>query len=206
MKKSKKATSIIEAIIILLVITSWVTWMYVIFSKSTQLATSTHNKIYWIQIAKQWIEAFTNIRNTNWLQFSSDYPNCWNTYNYDSDCIWDNTTDYDIQSWSYTIYRWSSDLWYLSGATSWTFWTWTYNDDYKIWLRNWIYSQSWSTDSLLPLFTRELQISYLEDDWITPWDSNNHKIKILSIVQWWDSTSTKPHKIILKQVLNNWKQ
>jgi len=206
MKKSKKATSIVEAMIILLIISSWVTWMYLIFSKSNQLSGSIKNKIYWIQIAKQWIEAFTNIRNTNWLQFPSDYKNCWNTLNYNINCIWDNTTNYDIQSWSYIIYKWNNDLWYLSGATSWTFWNWTYINDYKIWLKNWIYSQSGSTEELLPIFTRELRISYLDEDWTLWTDSNSVKIKVISLVQWVDSSSQNPHKVELEQILSNWKQ
>jgi hypothetical protein len=61
--------------------------MYQIFTNSSHLSNSTTNKIQAIQIAKQGIEAVTNIRDTNWLRFSSDYPNCWNAYNYNNNCI-----------------------------------------------------------------------------------------------------------------------
>ncbi len=207
MKKSQKATSIIEAIVILLIITSWVTWMYTIFYKSTQLSVSTKNKIYWIQIAKQWIEAFTNIRDTNWLQFSSDYSNCWNTLNYNSNCIWEDSDFYDIKEWSYIIYRSSNNLWYLSWTTvTGNFGSWTYNNAFKIWLKNWVYSQSWSTEVLKPFFTRELKVSYLKDDWIADWDSNDSKLKLTSLVQWMDSSSTKPHKVEFEQILSNWQK
>ncbi len=206
MKKSQKATSIIEAIVVLLVITTWVTWMYTIFNKSTQLSNSTNNKIQAIQIAKQWIEAFTNIRDTNWLRFSSDYDNCWNTLNYDSNCLWNNTSG-DIQSWSYIIYRDINNSWLLGTKTSGTYWNWTYINDYRVWINNWIYTQTWTTDNLFPVFTREIKISYLQEDWITAWiNSNEPKIKLTSLVQWADSSSTQAHKVELEQILSNWQK
>jgi len=206
MKKSKKATSIIEAIIVLLIITTWVTWMYTLFNKSTALTTSTSNKIQAIQIAKQWIEAMTNIRDTNWIRFSSDYENCWNTLNYNSNCLWQNNTTYDITAWSYIIYR-LNNSWYLSWTTSWTFWVWTYINDFRVWIDNWIYTQTWTTNNLLPVFTREIIISYLQADWVTDWaDSDEPKMKITSFVQWIDSSSNTTHKVKLEQILSNWKQ
>jgi len=206
MKKSKKATSIAEAIVILLIITSWVTWMYRIFYKSTQISVSTQNKITAIEIAKQWIEWFTNIRNTNWLQFPSDYKNCWNVLNYDTNCIWKADGTYDIDEWSYIIYRWNNNLWYLENKNTWTFWNWTYINDYAVSLKNWVYSQSWATENLTPVFTREIQISYLKDDWVTDWNSDDNKVKVISLVQWKDNASTSPHKVKLEQILSNWKK
>ncbi len=207
MKKSIKATSIIEAIVVLLIIVTWVTWMYTIFSKSTKLSNSTANKIQAIQIAKQWIEAFTNIRDTNWIRFSSDSTNCWNTLNYNSNCIWDITTTYDIQSWSYIIYRNSNNAWVLDSKTTNTFWNWNYNTDFIVWIDDkWIYTQSWAVNDTSPKFTRELKISYLDEDWITSPDTNSPKIKIISLVQWIDSSSNQPHKVELEQILSNWKK
>jgi len=210
MKKSKKATSIIEAIIVLLIITTWVTWMYTLFNKSRALTTSTSNKIQAIQIAKQWIEAMTNIRDTNWLRFSSDYINCWNTdvtkFSWTNTCLWENNTTYDITEWSYIIYR-VNNSWQVTSKSTWTFWSWTYISDYRVWVNNDIYTQTWTTDNLFPIFTREIIISYLDADWITEWtDSDEPKMKVISLVQWLDNSSSTPHKVQLEQILSNRKK
>jgi len=212
MKKSKKATSIIEAMIVLLIITTWVVWMYNIFSKSNNLSNSTENKIYAIQIAKQWIEWFTNIRNSNWIRFSSDYKNCWNTditIPNPGDCLWDKTTDYDINLTNsnkrFIIDRDSNNSWFLTEKDSWTYWLWSYNTDFRIKIdSNWIYTHSW-TINFLPVFTREINIKYLKDDW-SEWDSNNPKMLVTSLVQWLDSSSNTPHKVELEETLTNRKK
>jgi len=209
MNKSKKATSIIEAIIVLLIVVTWVTWMYKIFIESTKLSDSTVNKIQAIQIAKQWIEWITNIRDTNWIRYSWDINNCWNTdinRHWANTCVWENTTAYDIRPWSYTVFMENDYSWNIEYKTIWSFWLWTYINDYKVWLNNWIYNQWTITEDLDIVFTREIIISYLEIDWITPWDSNDPKMKITSLVQWYDNTSTQAHKIELEQILTNWKQ
>ena len=211
MKKSKKATSIIEAMIVLLIITTWVVWMYKIFNKSSKLSNATENKIYAIQIAKQWIEWFTNIRNSNWIRFSSDYKNCWNT-NINIwtawDCLWNTTNTYDIKLANgkrFIIDRDNNNSWFLKEKSSWTYWIWTYNTDYRIKLDSkWIYTHSW-TVNLLPVFTREINVEYLKADW-TSWDSNNPKMLVTSLVQWIDSSSSTPHKVELQETLTNWKE
>lgn len=209
MKKSKKATSVIEAIVVLLIIVTWVTWTYKIFNSSTHLSNSTKNKIQAIQIAKQGIEAFTNIRDTNWIRFSSDYKNCWNTdvtKLWTNTCIWENNQTYDITSGSYIIYR-NNNSWELKTKPINTYWVWNYNTDYRVWLNNWIYTQTWTLDNLLPVFTREIKVSYLKADWVTAWtNSDEPKMKVISLVQWVDSSSSTPHKVELEQILSNRKK
>lgn len=56
-------------------------------TSSNKLADSTGKRIEAIQIARDGLEAFTNIRDTNWIKFAADYENCWNTLNYDSNCV-----------------------------------------------------------------------------------------------------------------------
>ncbi len=207
MKLNKKATSIVESMIVMLIIVTWVIWMYNIYIKSTQLTQSVESKIKAIHIATQWIEAFTNIRDTNWLRFSSDYANCWNTLNYNSACIWASDNLHMIGSWSYKIYSTNNNKWYLSELSSNTFWSGTYISDFQVWLNSkWIYNQTWSLNNLKPIYTRELKISYLQADWTNIWTSSDPKIKIISIVQWVDRISTKPHKIEIEQILSNWKK
>jgi len=79
---TKKATSIVEVMVIMLILVTWIVWMYKVYSESENLSTSTKNKITAIQIAREWIEAMKNIRDTNWILFSTNTENCWNTLNY----------------------------------------------------------------------------------------------------------------------------
>ena len=167
MKLNKKATSIVEAMVVMMIIVSWVTWMYSIYGESTHLSNSTTNKIQAIQIAKQWIEAFTNIRDTNWLLFSTDYTNCWNTLNYSPLCIWNNTfANKIVNGWRYTIYKDTDERWIMDEKDTviapFDLTNTNYAQNFKVWLKNWIYSQDlvWITEEIRPLFSRELQISY----------------------------------------------
>ncbi len=187
-----------------MVITISIIWTFQIFSVSRKLSITTKNRIEAIQIAREWIEAFTNIRDTNWILFSADYKNCWNTLNYDKSCVAASApaTSTDIASWSYIIYKGTNNRWYLEQKTTWIFSDSTYRDNFIVKIdENTLYTQSWWTD-LLPLYTRELQVSYKNTTWPTP-DSNDDKINIKSIVQWADSSSNKPHKIELETLISN---
>ena len=202
-KNKFNASSIVEAMVIMLIIVSWVTWMYNIYSESIHLSVWITNKIQAIQIAKQGIEWITNIRDTNWILFSSDYTNCWNVLNYNTSCIWDTTTNNDIENNSqYIIYNDTDNRWVLDKKTTNLFWSWSYITDFKVWLKDWIYTQSWITDDLKVKFTRELDISYT---WAFS-NSNDPKMQIKSIVQWVDNTSTRVRKVEMTQLLTNWKK
>lgn len=204
-----KATSIVEAMVVMLIIVTWVTGMYKLLNESNKLTVSVKNKIQAVQIARQWIEWFTNIRDTNWLLFSSDYINCWNVLNYESNCVSDNTNTNDIKSSNkYIIYLSSENRWELKTPTpaiNTSYEDSTYRNFFKVWLKNWIYSQSWATVDTKPLYTREINVSYLKEDWTTVWDESDQKMKIKSIVQWSDSSSSVAHKIEIEQILSNWK-
>ena len=205
----KKATSVIEAIVVLFIVVSWVVWMYQVFWSSQKLSNSTANKIQAIQIAREWIEAMKNIRDTNWILYSSDTVNCWNVDNYENNCVWDSNTTYDIKNItgkSYIIYQKSDNRWYLESKTA-------HVDNYKdSWYRtnfevftdsNWFFTQTWILNStkfkIKPLFTREIKISYTNN-------SNDPKMEVISLVKWVDLSSNKPHKVRFKSILTNWKK
>lgn len=209
MKKTKKATSIVEAMVILLILLVWIIWMYTIYDRSKRLSDSTKYRIEAIEIAREWLEAIKNIRDTNYILFWADTENCWNVLNYNISCIWSNDTTNDIQNdTSYIIYQDSDNRWKLN-SPSWVT-TYEYNDtnyrnNFQVYKDiNWFYTQSWGTN-FNPIFTREIKISYLDTSW-NPWDSNNDKMKISSLVQWVDRTSNDVHKINLDLELNNWKK
>ena len=103
MKKTKKATSILEAIVTIMIVTMWVVWVYNILFESWDLVDSVAHRMKAIEIAREWIEAVTNIRDTNWIVLWADPENCWNTFNYDKTCVLNNWTGSDIKSWSYKV-------------------------------------------------------------------------------------------------------
>jgi hypothetical protein len=210
MKKSRRATGIAESIVVMMVILTWVTGMYKIYSASVRLETGTTNKIQAIQIAREWMEAMTSIRNTNWILFGADYKSCWNTLNYDSGCI-SNTAPVKIaHEWKYTIYKDTNNRWKLHLPTGIS--SYEYSDnDYKAGFRIWIdsdgfYTATGTTTNLKPLFTREIEVSYIDTSTpIDGSDSNDEKMLVKSIVQWSDSSSESVRKVELETVLSNWK-
>jgi hypothetical protein len=205
---TKKATSIVEAMVVLLIVVSWVVWMYQVFWNSQKLSNSTGNKIQAIQMAREGIEAMKNIRDTNWILFWSDTPNCWNVLNYNNSCVWDNSTTNDISAWSYRIYQNTDNKWKIKSETTANFSKSTYRNNFRVWLdSNWFFTQSWAVTEIKPLFTREIKIKYLED-WETAWfqNSNEQKMEVISLVQWADNSSTKVHKVEFTSILTNWKK
>lgn len=201
---SKKWNSIIEVVVVIVILTIWIIWTYSILNSSMILSTSTENKIKAINIAREWIEAVTNIRDTNWIKFSSDYKDCWFTKAYDINCIsWTNTT---YSSWSYTLNQ-SWSLWYLSWvlAPIPAYWSWYIKDFLVYFDSNWLITQTGSytqnCSSLtntwcFSIFTREIKINVLDPK----------QIKISSIVNWSDASSqTWSHTINLETILTNWK-
>jgi hypothetical protein len=174
-------------------------------------ARDTENNIKAINIAREGIEGMTNIRDTNWLRFSSDKVNCWKVKDYSSACIGTALPSYTIPSipahiWpqSYTIFT-TNGIWFLSWATTIlpTSWT-TYKNQYQVGLDSeGFYSQtgvsSVTCSSVLQsscktIFTREINIANV-------WTSTG-AIVAKSIVRWYDK---RPQSVILETTLTNWK-
>lgn len=84
---SKKWTSIIETIIVMLIVVIWVVWMYRIFVNSQRVSDSSSYRVQAISMAREWIEAYTNIRDTNWLIYWANIESCWNTPNWSFICF-----------------------------------------------------------------------------------------------------------------------
>ncbi|MCP4522662.1 MAG: hypothetical protein GY828_00420 [Candidatus Gracilibacteria bacterium] len=212
MKKNIQATSIVEAMVVLLIVTLAVTGAYNVFSRTIKLTDSNEYKLVAISMAKEGIEAFTNIRDTNWKVLPGDYTNCWNTLNYDISCFNatppKTSTDIGHDS-SYTIYRNSTNYrWYLqnffpTGGYSNS----TYRENFRVWYDNdGFFTQTGTIIQMKPVFTREIKVSYIEDGLVSGFtDSNEQKMKVTSLVQWTDPSSTKVKKVELETILTNWK-
>ena len=209
MKKSKTGTTIAEAMVVIVVIVIWLTWVYKIYSESMKLSNSVETKIQAIQIAREWIEAITNIRDTNWLLYSSDKKNCWKTLNYDSNCIWNiSFTNNNIaNNWNYRISRDENNRWILVDWTSaWdNFSTPNYKNFYRIYLdANWLYTHSWWTNTK-NFFTRQIKTSYVNpNNWNVELTATGW-LQVKSIVKWVDSWWTNVNEIVLETILTNHK-
>ncbi|MDD4151722.1 MAG: hypothetical protein PHR68_03850 [Candidatus Gracilibacteria bacterium] len=193
MNKSKKATSIVEVLVIMLIIIIGVIGMYNIFSKGQTLSNTTANRIQAIGMAREGLEAMINIRDTNYMLFSSSYSGCWNTINYNSDCV--TGTPNSISAGSYKIYQNSDNKWYLSGGIAGNYSDINYRNFFKVGVdSNGLYTQSGGTDTK-PLFTREIKISYPSVD----------KMNLTSLVQWSDSSKNGILKVELSTIITNFK-
>jgi len=227
MKKSLKATSIIESIVVLIVVVIGIIGVYNIMISSQRLSNSTADRIEAIQIARDGLEAFTNIRDTNWQLFAADYENCWNTLNYSGACIGDDSIDHRIRGgalWPdrrrFLIYkninnqfvledRLDDPTWFdFTNDTPWL------NNDFKEIFRvgldaNGFYTQ-WSGNivtEILPVYTRTLHTNYVDTDgsW-TDQSRFDDKIILKSKVEWYDPASNSPREVELSTVLTNWKE
>ena len=196
MKYTQKASSLIEAMIIMTIIAFWVTGVYNFYISSQTLAFNTGKRIVAIQIAREWLEAMTNIRNTNWLLYPADYKNCWNNSSYnDAWCVGDSWTSRDIAQGSYTVVKDTDERWTLQPESSSVVHP---AQDYRTKFAltreaTGFYTQSGTNTN--PDFTRELIINY-------PWgNTNTGAMDIRSIVHW----GADSHKVELNLTLTNWK-
>lgn len=194
--------------------------MFQVFTQSQKLSNSTANKIQAIQIAREGIEAVKNIRDTNWILFWSDTKSCWNTFNYNNTCVWDPAHLFRISWWNgpaapnkkwYTISTNSDNRWELSpiidNESNFTYSNSSFRSNFKVWYdTDWSYTQSSIVSETTPLFTRLIKFNYLDTDWDTFWDSrDDEKLRVRSIVEWSDNSSSNPHKVEFTTVLTNWK-
>jgi len=219
MKYSRKATSIIEAMIVLLVVVTGITGVYWLLISSQRLADSTSQRIEAIQIARDGLEAFTNIRDTNWTRFAADYENCWNVLNYNPDCIGTTGNSNDIlhaTNEGLIIYRDSENKFRL-GLESYSSWDSYANSSYrdsfaieKQWSTTWFYTQSWGIlygVGGAPLYTREIQLNYKNNDGTSAWpdESDRDILEVTVIVQWNDRARQEPQRLEMSTLLTNWK-
>ncbi len=220
MKKNFHATSIIEAMIVLVVVVTWIVGVYGLMDSSQKLSRATANRIEAIQIARDGLEAMTNIRDTNWLLFAADTKNCWNVLNYNINCVGDTTATYDmniganqgirlsknasnqffidIQSYGGTAINDLSNSTYISRFR-------VKREDTPSGSWSGFYTQSGGTD-IVPLYTREIQIEYFDSNGNGTINSNDEKIKVTAIVQWSDGASVPSKRLQMSTILTNWKK
>ncbi len=205
---TEKWATIVELMVVLAILWLGITALLQTLSASINFAQDTENNIKAINIAREWIEWVTNIRDTNWNRFSSDKINCWKVKNYSSACVGENyaTNSIYLTGWSSTIYS-QNGLWYLSGILNppnpWTNWS-IYKNIYQVWLdSNWFYTQTgvsatscsvFNQKSCKTLFTREVIL--------TVPNNSTGVLMVKSTARWFDR---RPQSVTLETTLTNWK-
>lgn len=200
----KKWSSFIEIMAMMAILSVSIAAMFSTVISGIYFAKDSENRIKAINLAREWLEWVTNLRNTNWLRFSSDQQNCWKVQDYDADCIGDIafSTGGSIGSWTASssprayVLENKNWAWYLTGTTSGS-WLWVNHD--------WFYVLTWSTVTgppctievtvdCLSRFTREIQIKEHA--------TSSGILYVTSTVDW---VEQMPQNITLKTTITNWK-
>ncbi len=198
--------------IVLLIVTVGIVGAYKVVGSGKNLATSTESRIKAINIAREGLETMANIRDTNWIKFSSDFQGCFDSLNYDPGCIgtvgpaaWVSK----MATGSYIALQDSTTRnWTLSGVTSpadpiadra------NYLTQFPVYLDDqWLVTQSGASTTLCSdkvivscrtLFTRELKVTR----------PSNSVIQVSAIITWIDTSRSEPYRIEIPYTLQNWK-
>lgn len=86
-KNNKKAFSIIEILVWMVIFLVWVSWIYSIIDSTLKLNESNKNYIIWVNLAREQLELFRNIRDTNFSK-QRGYINTT-----PKDCVFDTTNE-----------------------------------------------------------------------------------------------------------------
>ena len=192
----KNGASLIEIMAMIAVLGLAVTAMFSTVIGGIYFARDSENRIKAINLAREGIEWVTNLRNTNWLRFSSDQTNCWKVQWYLAGCI-GNTTSLDkLADYSYVLTN-SNGAWYLTGATT---------TSSGLWVdANWYYMASGATTPKCTItlatncrspFTREIRISGTDNT------TNSGTMTVTAVVDWYEK---RTQNVTLKTTLTNWK-
>lgn len=197
MKKNKFASTMIEAVVVLSILSIGIVWVYWFFSKSRNFLDWVSAKIEAIEIAREGIEAIENIRNTNWLKFSSNIDKCWNVLNYNQNCI---NQDVEKIFWQNKYILINKEwLWYLEKVNNFSdYKDENYRREFYVWKNDLKYCQPiWPNCKRIPWnYTRKLEVKRIDND----------SMKIISTVEWIDITKSTNRTVKLENILTNYKR
>lgn len=197
----KRGSSLIEIMAMMAVLWIAVAAMFSTVIWGIYFAKDSETKIKAINLAREWIEGITNLRNTNWLRFSSDQINCWRIEWYQSNCIWNSSFALNNSVWtgwtatSYVLEN-KNGAWYLTGTTSGS-WLWVDNNGfyYSSGITAWDIRCNFDiTTNCRSPFTRIIRI------FIPAWSTGS--MSITSRVDWFER---RAQNVIVETTLTNWK-
>lgn len=113
----RQANTLIEIMVVIVIVTVGIVGTYALLGSGSRLAASTQNRIQAIGMAREGMESVQNIRDTNWLRFSSDTKNCFATKDYNPSCIGNPSNPNSLYGTGYVLIR-NNDAWYLTGSTT----------------------------------------------------------------------------------------
>lgn len=112
----KSGATLMELMMMLLVVSLALTTMFYTLTQTITFARDTEARVKAVGLAREGIEALINIRNTNWLRFSSDRKNCWDSLNYNPSCIGNVDFSDKIVNGNYKLF-FENNLWKLEQIT-----------------------------------------------------------------------------------------
>lgn len=117
---NKKAFSIIEVMIVVLIIWTWLIWVFTMIGNSYSFLTDIKSKLTALNLARWWVEWVFNVRNTNWQRWWWKKDQCWLKIN---PLVDDNNdgceNDTWFGTWSYKLYlTWTNQKYFALQAQS----------------------------------------------------------------------------------------
>lgn len=205
MKKiSKKAFSIIEVLVAILIFALWITAVYMLISSSIKANNYTENQIIAANLAREELELIRNIRDSNYKTYnvwnkkkpnwinSDDYTN-WNIY-FLVDHYYKIENDYDTLADFPIKVEEISPFWEWVSEINWKM------QDYRLCLdseNRYTYDCSWTNKKTK--FYRYLKIEKVENkDWVI-----NNALKITSKVIWYANSY---HSLDISTIITDWKR
>lgn len=189
-----QGVSLIEIIAMMTILGIAIAAMFSTVTGGIFFAKDSENRIKAINLAREWLEGVTDMRNTNWLRFSSDQANCWKVKDYNATCI-GNTFSDSLTDGSYILLN-KNGAWYLTGSTATTgSGLWIGNDGYYVASGVTADDPRCTLDlrtNCRSVFTREIRINNV----------NNSGMTVTSIVDWREKS---PQNVTLTTTLTNWK-
>lgn len=201
----KRGETITETIIALSILAIGITLSSTLMASSLRNINVSKNRFIAVNIAREGIEAMRNIRDTNWLKFSSSRRTCWNHEPQDlpdicTDIVISGVSDNVIEPGTYIIYKDEDHRWRLASTTSGAdpnvvdhtlLFTVDIDGDEEsdIYNHNDNHPQAPDILGTTPkptVFKRKITIEYL-DDYGEGGDVDNNRMRVISAVSWFRS-------------------
>lgn len=193
----KRWSSLIEIMAMMAILWLAITAMFSTVIGGIYFATDSENRIKAINIAREWLEWVANLRNTNWLRFSSDQLNCWRVLGYVSNCIWSSAyasaNSFGTAPTEYILEN-KNGAWYLTGTTSGS-WLWIDSNGYY-------YATSATTPICTFDITRNCRSPFTRVVNIQLNGWNTWSITVTSRVDWFER---RAQNVTIQTTLTNWK-